>query len=96
MQNALLIDGARPPRGRGKATGALHDVHPRSGSRRFSIRTLEQRTGLTTADVEDGSQDLVVDGGVESTSRWLPAFAPLGAGNERLRVRNRWFINASP
>lgn len=52
MREAWIIDGARTPRGKGKATGALHDVHPQEllGG---VLRALAERTGLETTDVED-------------------------------------------
>ena len=28
MRDALIIDGVRTPRGKGKPTGSLHDIHP--------------------------------------------------------------------
>lgn len=30
VREAWIIDGARTPRGKGKATGALHSVHPQN------------------------------------------------------------------
>ena len=52
MREAWIIDGARTPRGKGKATGALHGVHPQEllGG---VLRALARRTGLELNDVED-------------------------------------------
>jgi acetyl-CoA C-acetyltransferase len=52
MHEAWIIDGARTPRGKGKPTGALHDVHPQEllGG---VLRALAERTGFDPADVED-------------------------------------------
>jgi acetyl-CoA C-acetyltransferase len=141
MSRALIIDGVRTPRGKGKSSGSLHSLHPQELFGRV-LRSLETRNDLVAADVEDvivgngandgdhgqnigrlsvlasgwppevpgttvnrfcgsgqqavmfgaagiasGSQDLVVAGGVEMTSRWIASGASLGAGNQRLRDR---------
>ncbi|HEY8217646.1 MAG TPA: acetyl-CoA C-acetyltransferase [Acidimicrobiia bacterium] len=142
MREALIIDGARTPRGKGKPTGALHDFHPQELLAQV-LNALRDRTGIDPAEVDDvvigngagdgdhgvcigrlavlaagwpveapgltlnrfcgsgqqavafagmgiraGFQDLVVAGGVESMSRFLPLDAPdFTAGNERLRAR---------
>lgn len=52
MREAWIIDGARTPRGKGKSTGALHDVHPQELLAGV-LRALAERTGLQTSDVED-------------------------------------------
>ena len=49
---ALIIDAVRSPRGKGKANGGLHDVHPQ----RILAQVLEglrERNGFNTADVDD-------------------------------------------
>jgi acetyl-CoA C-acetyltransferase len=143
MREALIIDGARSPRGKGKADGALHDIHPQELLAQV-LNTLAGRAGFDPRDVDDviignvagdgdhgvcigrlaglaagwpveapgltlnrfcgsgqqavafgamgiraGFQNLVVAGGVESMSRWVPIHgAPdFTAGNEALRER---------
>lgn len=51
MREAWIIDGVRTPRGKGKASGALHGVHPQEllGG---VLRALVDR-GLEASDVED-------------------------------------------
>ena len=51
-EEAFIIDAVRSPRGRGKATGGLHDVHPQ----RILAQVLEglrERVGFDTAEVDD-------------------------------------------
>src|SRR6188508_3056434 len=52
MPDALIIDGVRSPRGRGKATGALHDVHPQELLAQV-LNALAERTGVERTDVDD-------------------------------------------
>jgi acetyl-CoA C-acetyltransferase len=52
MADALIIDGVRSPRGRGKATGALHDVHPQELLAQV-LNALAERTGIERTDVDD-------------------------------------------
>lgn len=52
MREAWIIDGVRTPRGRGKATGALHGVHPQELLAQ-TLRSLESRTGIETSTIED-------------------------------------------
>src|ERR1700722_2448938 len=50
--DAYIIDAARSPRGRGKESGSLHNVHPQ----RILAQVLEAlriRNGFDTADVDD-------------------------------------------
>jgi acetyl-CoA C-acetyltransferase len=51
MREAWIVDGVRTPRGKGKASGALHSVHPQEllGG---VLRALAER-GLEPADVDD-------------------------------------------
>jgi acetyl-CoA C-acetyltransferase len=49
---ALIIDGVRTPRGRGKATGSLHAIHPQELLAQV-LRALASRVGIDPADVED-------------------------------------------
>jgi acetyl-CoA C-acetyltransferase len=50
--DALIIDGVRTPRGRGKANGSLHPVHPQELLAQV-LRALTDRVGIDPADVED-------------------------------------------
>ena len=143
MREAVIIDGARTPRGKGKPSGSLHDIHPQELLAQV-LNALAARTGFDPKDVDDvivgnasgdgdhgvcigrlavlaagwpveapgitinrfcgsgqqavalaamgvraGFQDLVVAGGAESMSRFVPASGPpdFTAGNEQLRER---------
>jgi acetyl-CoA C-acetyltransferase len=52
MAEAWIIDGVRTARGKGKASGALHDVHPQELLGQTLV-ALAERTGIDTRDVED-------------------------------------------
>ena len=52
MSEAWIIDGTRTPRGKGKASGALHDIHPQELLAQM-LQALAERTGIDTADVDD-------------------------------------------
>jgi acetyl-CoA C-acetyltransferase len=52
MRDALIIDGARTPRGKGKPTGALHEIHPQELLAQV-LNALAERNGLTLEDVDD-------------------------------------------
>jgi acetyl-CoA C-acetyltransferase len=52
MREAWIIDGVRTPRGRGKATGALHHVHPQELLAQV-LNALVERTGVDPSRVED-------------------------------------------
>jgi acetyl-CoA acyltransferase len=52
MRDAVIVDAVRTPIGKGRASGALHDVHPADLLAR-SIDALVQRTGLDPASVDD-------------------------------------------
>jgi len=49
---AWIIDAVRSPRGKGKQTGALHDVHPQRILAQV-LNALQARNGFDTADVDD-------------------------------------------
>ena len=49
---ALIIDGVRTPRGRGKPTGALHEIHPQELLAQV-LTALAGRTGIEPGEVED-------------------------------------------
>jgi acetyl-CoA C-acetyltransferase len=143
MSEALIIDGVRTPRGKGKPSGALHEIHPQELLAQV-LNALALRSGVDTKDVDDvvignasgdgdhgvcigrlaeltagwpveapgltinrfcgsgqqavafaamgiraGFQNLVVAGGVESMSRFVPASGPpdFTAHNQQLRER---------
>jgi acetyl-CoA C-acetyltransferase len=143
MGEALIIDGARTPRGKGKPSGSLHDIHPQELLAQV-LNALAARSGFDPKDVDDvvignasndgdhgvcigrlavlaagwpveapgltlnrfcgsgqqavafgamgiraGFQDLVVAGGAESMSRFVPADGPpdFTARNAQLRER---------
>ena len=52
MPDAFLVDVVRTPRGKGRADGALHDVHPQELLAQC-LRALAARTGLDPSEVED-------------------------------------------
>ena len=53
MENeAWIIDAIRSPRGKGKKSGALHEVHPQRLLAQ-TLNALQQRNGFDTADVDD-------------------------------------------
>jgi acetyl-CoA C-acetyltransferase len=53
MQNeAWIIDAVRSPRGKGKKTGSLHEVHPQRLLAQV-LNALQARNGFDTADVDD-------------------------------------------
>jgi acetyl-CoA C-acetyltransferase len=51
-REAWIIDGVRSPRGRGKATGSLHELHPQELLAQV-LGTLADRAGFGPADVDD-------------------------------------------
>jgi acetyl-CoA C-acetyltransferase len=51
-REAWIIDGVRSPRGRGKATGSLHEIHPQELLAQV-LNGLQERVGFDTADVDD-------------------------------------------
>jgi acetyl-CoA C-acetyltransferase len=53
MENeAWIIDAVRSPRGKGKKTGALHEVHPQRVLAQV-LNALQERNGFDTGDVDD-------------------------------------------
>ena len=52
MSDALIVDAVRTPRGKGRADGALHDVHPQALLAQC-LTALASRVGFDPADVED-------------------------------------------
>ena len=51
-EDAFIIDAVRSPRGKGKDTGALHDVHPQRILAQV-LNALQARNGFDTAEVDD-------------------------------------------
>lgn len=51
-EEALIIDAVRSPRGKGKDSGALHDVHPQRILAQV-LNALQERNGFDTAEVDD-------------------------------------------
>ena len=51
-RDALIIDGVRSPRGRGKPNGSLHEVHPQELLGQV-LTALMDRVGIEPAEVED-------------------------------------------
>jgi acetyl-CoA C-acetyltransferase len=49
---AFIIDAVRSPRGKGKKSGALHEVHPQRILAQV-LNGLQERNGFDTADVDD-------------------------------------------
>ena len=49
---AWIIDAVRSPRGKGKKTGALHEVHPQRVLAQV-LNALQERNGFDTAEVDD-------------------------------------------
>jgi acetyl-CoA acyltransferase len=52
MRDAVIVDAVRTPIGKGRASGALHDVHPADLLAR-SLQALVQRSGIDPASVDD-------------------------------------------
>ncbi len=52
QSEAWIIDAVRSPRGKGKKSGALHEVHPQRILAQV-LNALQQRNGFDTADVDD-------------------------------------------
>jgi acetyl-CoA C-acetyltransferase len=52
MREAWIIDGVRTPRGRGRAEGALHHIHPQELLAQC-LNGLLERTGIAAESVED-------------------------------------------
>jgi acetyl-CoA C-acetyltransferase len=76
-REAWIIDAVRSPRGKGKKTGALHEVHPQRILAQ-TLNALQKRNGFETADVDD-----VVMGcgsGVGDHSMDIARMAALDAG----------------
>lgn len=51
-RDALIVDGVRSPRGKGKANGSLHAIHPQELLGQV-LNALRDRVGFEAADVDD-------------------------------------------
>jgi acetyl-CoA C-acetyltransferase len=52
MSEALIIDGVRSPRGKGKPSGSLHGIHPQEVLAQV-LNALVERNGFDPVDVDD-------------------------------------------
>ena len=52
MSEAWILDGVRSPRGKGRANGALHRIHPQELLGQV-LNALRDRVGFDPADVDD-------------------------------------------
>jgi acetyl-CoA C-acetyltransferase len=52
MGEAWIIDGVRSPRGKGKSTGSLHNIHPQEVLAQV-LNALADRNGINKSDVDD-------------------------------------------
>ncbi|GAC66825.1 acetyl-CoA C-acyltransferase [Gordonia soli] len=77
MTNAVIVDAVRTPVGKGKATGALHDVHP-VDMLAHSLREIVTRTGIDPAQIDDVITGVVSQAGEQSLN--LARRALLAAG----------------
>jgi acetyl-CoA acyltransferase len=77
VRDAVIVDAVRTPIGKGKADGALHDVHP-VDLHAHVLRQLVERTGIDPARIDDVISGAVGQIGEQSmnTARW----AALAAG----------------
>ncbi|GAA2053717.1 thiolase family protein [Williamsia deligens] len=65
MANAVIVDAVRTPVGKGKPTGALHDVHP-VDLLAHSLRAVVDRTGIDPAEIDDVITGVVTQSGEQS------------------------------
>ncbi|BCJ33498.1 acetyl-CoA acetyltransferase [Actinocatenispora thailandica] len=77
MPEALIVDAVRSPIGRGRPTGALHDVHP-VDLLAHSLRALADRTELDPAVLDDVIGGTVTQAGDQALN--LTRSAVLAAG----------------
>jgi acetyl-CoA C-acetyltransferase len=52
QSEALIVDAVRSPRGKGKQSGALHEIHPQRILAQV-LNALQERNGFDTAEVDD-------------------------------------------
>jgi acetyl-CoA C-acetyltransferase len=76
-REAWIIDAVRSPRGKGKETGALHNVHPQRVLAQV-LNGLRDRVGLDTSEVDDVVMGCGAGGGDHSMD--IARMAALDAG----------------
>ncbi|WP_238419651.1 acetyl-CoA C-acyltransferase [Gordonia sp. 'Campus'] len=67
MRSAVIVDAVRTPIGKGKATGALHDVHP-VDLLAHSLRAIVDRTGIDPGVIDDVITGVVSQVGEQSVN----------------------------
>ncbi|WP_299575079.1 acetyl-CoA C-acyltransferase [uncultured Williamsia sp.] len=67
MATAVIVDAVRTPIGKGKASGALHDVHP-VDLLAHSLRAIVDRTGIDPAEIDDVITGVVTQSGEQSVN----------------------------
>lgn len=77
MRDAAIVEAVRTPIGRGKATGALHDVHP-VDLFAHSLREVVRRSGIDPALIDDVIGGVVTQVGEQSVN--VTRRAALAAG----------------
>lgn len=77
MRDAVIVEAVRTPIGKGKPTGALHDVHP-VDLLAHSLRELVERTGIDPALIDDVIGGVVTQAGEQSVN--MSRRAALAAG----------------
>lgn len=77
MRDAVIVEAVRTPIGRGKATGALHDVHP-VDLFAHSLREVVRRSGIDPALIDDVIGGVVTQVGEQSVN--VTRRAALAAG----------------
>ena len=76
-RDAVIVGAVRTPIGKGKASGALHDVLP-ADLLAHSLRELVARTGVNPADIDDVIAGAVTQVGDQAVN--IARNALLGAG----------------
>ncbi len=77
MGEAYIIDAVRTPRGKGKASGRLHEIHPQE-LLATCLKALPERVDFDPADVEDVVAGCVMEVGEQGGA--MGRFAALVAG----------------
>src|SRR6476619_533451 len=77
MRDAVIVEAVRTPIGRGKATGALHDVHP-ADLLAHSIAAVVERSGIDPVLIDDVIGGVVTQSGEQSVN--ITRRAALAAG----------------
>ena len=77
MRDAVIVEAVRTPVGKGKPTGALHQVHP-TDLLAHSLRELVTRSGIDPASIDDVIGGVVTQAGEQSVN--ITRRAALAAG----------------